>query len=280
MHANLLRYTRFPVGFAKGLLHGRKRDAAIGDLPQPSASTTADQVKQPCRVAMVAPARLQQRQDRLGQRHIALLGSLAVDTQQTTHPVDVGDPDLAGFMKPQPTGIDQAQARAVAHRAYTPQDRLHLLMPQHHGHLLLALGRRHAGQRPVPLEGLLVEELDPAQSDGHRRSRQLAFARQMHEVLPDLLFAQPVGRAHEIAREPFHRAHIRLLCPLREPVQLHIVDHALTQRRNRIPLQRAHLLEEELQRCCVRLTAAADLIVRGYETDLARTFHQLPAVMT
>ncbi|MDD2241317.1 MAG: hypothetical protein PHI93_11775, partial [Kiritimatiellae bacterium] len=81
---------------------------------------------------------------------------------------DVTDSQTATFAQPQPTGIDQRQAGPVAQLTHHTQNPPDLLAREHDGQLVLRAGTRNIHRRPVTLEHLLKEELNPTQRDRSR----------------------------------------------------------------------------------------------------------------
>ena len=123
--------------------------------------------EEPDRIAVGEPVSAQHDQDGLRQRHIAILAPFAVaDVQQVTVTINVGDLQMQSLLQTQPTGVDRAEADAVTLAAYTCQDTAYFVHTEHNWQFLL-LGRTHEIKGlPFPAQGVLEEELDPAQGDG------------------------------------------------------------------------------------------------------------------
>jgi hypothetical protein len=89
-----------------------------------------------------------------------------------------------------------------------------------------------AGQ-VLPVERARVEE--PQCRDGHVHRRHTEARPALLDLVPpQVLVGRQIGRAAQPVREPGHIAQIVVLrCP-GQPVQVHVIDEALEQRRGGI----------------------------------------------
>ncbi len=84
-------------------------------------------------------------------------------------------------------------------------------VPEDHGQLLLLRGADEPERGPVPLQSVLVEELDPAQGDRGGCSGDPLLGGQVQEVLAEVLLAEAIG-AHVVVRgEAADRGDVTLL---------------------------------------------------------------------
>jgi len=182
----------------------------------------------PDRGAMRPPEFPQHREDLLRQGDVAILLCLAVDVEQHAGAVDVADLQASAFGEAQATGVDRGQAGAVGRDADLLEDRVDLLSAQDHGETFLLLGSDDVEDAPCTLEGLFVEELDAAQGDGDRSASELLDVDEVEEVLAEFLLGDRIGRLSVVASQLADGAEVGLLSSCAEPVELHILDHALT----------------------------------------------------
>ena len=109
----------------------------------------------------------------------------------------------------------------------------------------LCLGRRifFRKQRPVAAEGVLVEKLNGVMSDLEGSARDAAVT-QFDQVRAHVRFAQFVGRAPVMGRQPANRLDVNVLAAGRQPCQGHVLDHPASQRGHqhllRFGIGRAH----------------------------------------
>ena len=224
VHVSVLAHARRAQRLAKRLLHRRDRHGLVRAGSMRAAAAHAGEQERGIAVAL--PALAQQCQGLRRQRHIAVFVPLGrADMDDAPVAVDVAHLQAAAFAQAQPAGVDQRQAGPVAqfaHRAQNPPD---LLARQHDGQLVLRPGAGNVHRRPVALEHLLEEKLDPAQRDRGRGPRQPLLVAQIQEVVAQLLVVHLAGALPAPARQPPHRPHIALLRALRVVAQLHLFDH-------------------------------------------------------
>lgn len=149
---------------AKGVLHAVTRHGC-GGRGHP-ATAPARSRKKPHRVAVGFPVLAEPLQGLVGQRDIAVLGACAtahVDEQAGT--INVGNLQVGALLQAQATGVNGRQAGPIPRQPHTLEERVHFLQAEDDWQLVL-LGWPHEGQRgPVPLEGMVVEELDAAEGN-------------------------------------------------------------------------------------------------------------------
>jgi hypothetical protein len=73
----------------------------------------------------------------------------------------------------------------------------------------LGLGQTDGG--PAPPEGLLIEELDPAEGDGAGHAGPAAHIGAVEEVLPEFLLGDQVGGLLVVVAQFPNRSDVRLL---------------------------------------------------------------------
>jgi len=87
-------------------------------------------------------------------------------------------------------------------------------------------------QRPVPIEGPTIKELDPAVIGLERAERQAPLP-QSEQVDAHLFLAQLVGRPAIVPGKPAHPVQVDALGSQRQPGRPHVLRHPLAQRCHR-----------------------------------------------
>jgi len=116
---------------------------------------------------MGVPRLAEQRQSTLWQWHRALLGACAV-AHVDAHPGTLNSRDLqvGAFLQPQATGIESAQAGALARQPHTREERVPFVHAEA-DRQRVCLRRPYAGQRrPGPFAGVVRDKLAAAARNG------------------------------------------------------------------------------------------------------------------
>jgi hypothetical protein len=116
-----------------------------------------------------------------------------MDVQEPALAIDVGHLETRTFHEAKTTRVDRGEAYAVDGDPHLVENAPDLVAAQNDGELLLALGAGDLEHCPIAAERLLIEELDPAQSDGVRGASDLLDRAEVEQVLADLLFREAVG---------------------------------------------------------------------------------------
>ena len=113
VHRGALVEAAFLESGAQGVLHPVARHGG-GGRGHPAPATARGR-KKPHRMAVGFAVRAEQREGLLGQRHLAIVRPFAI-TYVDDHPgtVNIGNLQVGAFLQPQATGIDGAQAGAIA----------------------------------------------------------------------------------------------------------------------------------------------------------------------
>jgi hypothetical protein len=106
-----------------------------------------------------------------------------------------------------------------------------LLATQHHRQGARHLHRLHLGHQLTLIERDLEEELQPGDRRIERHRRDPVID-QVQLVAPQILNRGGVRCAPKVGGESLHPAKVVALRLLRQLAHPHVVDHALTQRRN------------------------------------------------
>jgi hypothetical protein len=150
------------------------------------------------------------------------------------------DASLRGRVRyPHDPGTAGAQ-RFRTTMAYTPvlnrggrgvdqgQDEPHFFTAQNNWQLKFTRRPHEAKRRPIVLQRLFIEKLDPAQSDRRAGPRPLLLIGQVKEVLPELFFRNLVRTPMVMFGKLAHRAGVSFLSSCGVSPQLHILDHSST----------------------------------------------------
>ena len=166
-----------------------------------------------------------------GQRHIAILGALAVDMEEHAGAVHILHPEIDALVQPQAAGIDGGKAGTVAVQADQVEDAAHLLDAQDDRQLLFPLGPDKLDRRPVAPAGVVVEELDTAQGDGDGCPCVFFDIGEVEEILAKFLLGDPVRRLVVVFGELADGAQVRLLGFLGHAAELHVFEHPFSELR-------------------------------------------------
>ena len=192
--------------------------------------------KQQRRMTVHLPVVAQCMQQRLRQRDVAVLGSLAaMDVHH--HPLRINVPHLQvqRLFQPQSQGIDGPEVDGHPPGGAAVDDLMDLINGQHFRQSLRLLDL-HPGQRlPVPPTGAGIEKLDAVEAHPQRAAGkglvilQIQEILPLQEILPQLILGNLVGRTlAEVGQLP-HGPQIAFMSPLRHPSQMQILTHPLVQ---------------------------------------------------
>jgi len=125
-----------PQGGAQGILHAVTRHGG-GGRGHPTTAP-ARRWKKPPRVAVGLPGLAEHREGLLWQRHRAVLRPCAIaHVHEHAGTLNVGHLQVGACLEPQTTGIEGAQAGAVARQPSILEERVHVLQAEHDGERVL-----------------------------------------------------------------------------------------------------------------------------------------------
>ncbi len=191
--------------------------------------------KEPVRRPVHAPPVAQDREQRRGQHHVAILLPLPViDAQDHPLAIDGGDREPHGFRGPEAGGVAGRQDRAMRRVCDAGEKVDDFLGAENHrqDHRLL-WGRNHGVARPRALERDLTEKAECAHRDDDRTGSQLFLGGQVDQVRADLLGLQQRWGPADMTGEPGYGVHVRALGMRRQVPDLHVLAHALAKRGHR-----------------------------------------------
>ena len=203
------------AGFGQGVLEG-DLDTGYGHglisgcLPSPAASGGGEE---PLLMVMGFPQLPEEFQSPLRQWDVAVFIALASDVQEHPVAVDIGNLQGPAFGQSQPAGVDGGQTDAMAEHVDAGEGSTHLIEAQDRGQGLDPLGFEQTNGGPVPLEGILIEELDAAEGNGTGHPGPAGDIGAVEEILPQLLIRDQVGGLMIVFSQFAHGSGVRFLSP-------------------------------------------------------------------
>jgi len=143
--------------------------------------------------------------------------------------VDIADLQRRHFGNPQSRCIGRRQRNARLQARNRLQEPHHLVGAEHHGKLAQFAGVSDPLRDRRFAERHAVEEAQGTDGLVQRRPRD-ALRSQMHLIGPNILQAEPIGRAAKILAELRDRVDVGLLCRRGQIADRHVLDHPAAQR--------------------------------------------------
>ena len=206
-------------GSLAGLCDGVAADMAVGTLSR----------EEPVSGGPGAPPVVAEDREQAGREHdVAVLGALALlDADDHARAVDGGRAQADGFGDAQAGRVAGGQDGAMGAVLDAGEEAPDFLGTGDDRQLLRLLGGGDGLlDVPVLFQGDAIEEAQGGSRAGDRAWGELPPGREEHLVGPDLLRAQLLGRAAEMAGEPGHLADVGRLGVRRQVPDLHIIRHA------------------------------------------------------
>src|SRR5258705_5799144 len=85
--------------------------------------------------------------------------------------VDVGDPQIGAFLKPQTAGVDGGETNFVTRQSDATENLAHFRQAEDDRQFLLGRSPHEVEGAPIFVQGALKEELDAANGDGGSGAR-------------------------------------------------------------------------------------------------------------
>ena len=220
MHAHALVEPRRGRRRAAGRMQRRRLDRLVG---RAAGKQEVWRPRQP-------PVAAQDAQQRLGQHHAALLAALAaLDPHHHARAVDVADLQGGDFRNAQARRIGRRQ-RDPGLQARNGFKKLNdFVGAEHSGKLARLTGVGDPLRDRLFAERHTVEETQGADDLVQRRPRD-ALRSQMNLIGPNILQAEPIGRATEILTELRNRVDVGSLRRRRQIADRHVLNHPTTKR--------------------------------------------------
>ena len=182
------------TGFGQGLLEsdlntGYRHGFIRGCLPSPATSGSGEE---PLRMVMGFPQLPEEFQSPLRQWDVAVLVPFAADVQEHAVAVDVRDLQGPAFGQSQPAGVDGGQTDAMAEHVDAGEGSSDLTKAQDRGQGLDPLGLEETNGGPIPLESMLIEELDSTEGNGTGHPGPAGDIGAVEEILPQFLIRDEI----------------------------------------------------------------------------------------
>ena len=184
--------------------------------------------QKPHRVAVGFPGLAERREERRWQGPRAIVGACATASLDD-HPCASNSRDRQGgaFLQSEAPGVERAQTDAIPREPYALAYGVSFLHTEESRELAL-LRRPHEGQgRPGLVEGLFVEERDPAQRHRAGAVGGVLDMREGEDVLTSFFFCHVLRGCVRVFGALPHGPDIHLLGPLRHPSALETLNHPL-----------------------------------------------------
>jgi len=195
-------------------------------------------------------------------RDVAILGAFAaMDVNDHSIAVDVADLEVGSLLDSQSARVDGGEDGAISQKTDAGEDLRDFFAAEHDGDGLLVPDANALEGRQVLRTGLVVDESNAGEGNGHGSTGELLGILEVEEIVTDLLIGKCVGRSSIVLGELPDGADVALLGAFRESSKLQILGHALAKRRD--------LRHRRLGRCLVlrpfgllRLRLASLLLIR------------------
>ena len=129
----------------------------------------------------------------------------------------------------QPTGVDRSQGHALCGLCNQREEKPHFIDTENNRQFLSFLGADQIENRPLALERPFIKEFDSAQINVEGTAGNAFVVDEVEEKLTDLFCAELFWRSTVILGKTFYSSEICLLCFLRVPVQLHVLNHSASE---------------------------------------------------
>jgi len=152
-----------------------------------------------------------------------------LDTDGHSLAVDVGDLEVHRFRHPQPGGVSGRQRGTASHARHRGKKTDDLACAKYDRELARFVGVGKVLRHPLAAQRHAVEEAQRTHRLIHRRPG-IASRREVHLKGPYILQVQAVRRPAKMAAQILDRADVSFLCRRGQIADLHVLDHAATQR--------------------------------------------------
>ena len=163
---SLFSDTSSNLGTAEGAL-----DTAFGHGERSvfcSVPISAQCGEEQARMVVGEPMAAEQMEGGLGERDIAILGTLStVDMDHHTVAINIGDFEVETFMEPEAAGVDGGKIDVIVEGFDLGKNASDFFDAENGGKASFGLGTEDSEDVPVSLEDVFVEEANPAIADAH-----------------------------------------------------------------------------------------------------------------
>jgi hypothetical protein len=214
------------LGTAEGAL-----DTAFGHGERSvfcSVSISAKCREEEARMAVGEPMAAEQMEGGLGERHIAILGTLStVDMDHHTVAINIGDFEVETFVKSEAAGVDGGKIDIIVEGFDLVQNTSDFFTAENRGESSFGLGSEDTEDMPVSLEDVLVEEANPAIADPHGIGGPVIDVLSVEEIVLKFLLGDQIGGFAVELAEHANGACVGLLSPFSLAVELKGLDRSV-----------------------------------------------------
>ena len=162
---------------------------------------------------------------------IAILLAFALThADQHAAGIDIANLQVHHFADSQAGPVSGHQRGAVANRTHVLKQFMDFGGTEDQRQFLRDAAARYRVVRPGGFQGHVIEKFDGGNKGVHSIRRQAAFIDQVQLIFPDLLQAEKIGAALVESGQAGDIMHVGSLRFGGQAAQLHVFDHALTQR--------------------------------------------------
>jgi hypothetical protein len=180
------------------------------------------------RVAVGEPMAAEQIEGGLGERHIAILGTLsAVDMDHHTVAVNIGDFEVETFVKSEAAGVDGGKIDVIVEGFDLVQNASDFFSAENRGEASFGLGSEDTENVPVSLEDVFVEEANSAIADPHGIGGPVIDVLSVEEIVLEFLLGDQIGGFVVELAEHANGACVGLLSPFSFAVELKSLDRSV-----------------------------------------------------
>jgi len=179
---------------------------------------------------MMNPILAEQFQRPQWQRDIPIFSAFPLpEVNHSAGAIDILNLKMSPFLKPEPTGINRREASPMALQPDEAENPTDLVRAQDGRKLLFASRANKVEDGEIPLESMLEEELDAAQSDSERTAGVFSDILEVEKILSEFFLSDQVRGFVIVPSQLTHSLYVALLSPFREAPELETLDHSLSQ---------------------------------------------------
>ncbi len=193
-----------------------------------SIAVSAKGGEEEARMAVGEPIAAEDLEGGLGERHIAILGSLStVDMDHHAGGVDIGDFEVEAFVEPQAAGIDGGEIGVILEGFDLGKNASDFFSAKNGRKSSFILGSEDAEDVPVSLEDVFEEEANSAIADAHGIGGPVIDVFPVEEVVLEFLLSDQIGGFTVELAEHANGAGVGLLSPFSFAVELKGLDRSV-----------------------------------------------------
>ncbi len=191
-------------------------------------STSAKGGEEEAGMVVGPPIAAEQKEGRLREGHIAILGSLStVDMDHQAVGVDIGDFEMETFVKSEAAGIDGGKIGVILEGLDLGQDTSDFLDAENGWESSFGLGSEDSEDMPVLLNDVLEKEANPAIADAHGIGGPVIPVLSVEEIVLEFLLGDQIGGFVVELTQHANGACIGLLSSFSFAIELKSLDRSV-----------------------------------------------------